>query len=252
MNSLALLKRVLLATVGVIALLGTARPAAAAPFYFYTITAPPNWGFGNPQPLAGWSARTALLPGPPFAAENYVSLALLGYPGYWYSFDPFFGESRGFVGADVSIPTAQWLTPAAYTWLGGPAGSGGLAFFNSFNPFTGVFYANMMIVLDPAGSCSPASACLSDFETDLGSTSGSLTPSLVTLDGSGDPLGITPPRDDDDPSVTPNPLGPNYFASGSQFAVPEGPSAIYLLLGIFVLGAGVIIRRPGAIPLIGQ
>jgi hypothetical protein len=249
MKSLALLKRVLLATAGVIAFLSIARPAAAAPFYFYTITAPPNWGFGNPQPLAGWSAQTALVAGPPLAAENYVSLSLLGYPGYWYSYDTFLGEANGFVGADVSIPTAQWVTPAAYTWAGGPAGGGGLAFFNSFNPRTGIFFANMMIVLDPA-SCSPASVCLSDFETDLGSTSGLLTPSLVTHDGNGDPVGITLPNNDEDASIAPDPTGTDYFASGSQFVTPEGPSAIYLLLGIFVVG--IFFRRPAARSVISQ
>jgi hypothetical protein len=251
MNTLSVLKRALFALAGVIAMLGIARPAAAAPFYFYTITAPPNWGFGNPQALAGWSAWTALAPGPPFNAENYVSLALQGYPGYWYSYDTFFGETNGFVGADVSVPTAQWVTPAAYTWIDtGPAGSGGLAFFNSFNPFTGIFYANMMIVLDPM-ACSPASVCLSDFETDLGSTSGALTPSVVTLDGNGYPQGITLPSDSEDPSVAPNPLGTDYFASGSQFVSPEGPTAIYLLLGIFVAGIGAFIRRPRR-PLLNQ
>jgi hypothetical protein len=250
MNSLALLKRVLLATVGVIAFLGIARPAAAAPFYFYVITAPPNWGFGNPQSVAGWSAWTALAAGAPTAPENYVSLALQGYPGYWYAYDTFLGESNGFVGADVSVPTAQWVTPAAYTWVGGPAGGGGLAFFNSFNPFTGVFYANMLIVLDPY-ACT-VSVCLSDFEADLGSTSGTLTPSLVTLDGNGYPQGITLPQDDEDPSVAPDPSGIDYFASGSQFVVPEGPTAIYLLIGIFVVGAGVFLRQPGVIPLTRQ
>ena len=252
MNSLALLKRVLLATAGVIALLGIALPAAAAPFYFYTITAVPNWGLGNPQPVAGWSALTALAPGAPTAPENYVSLALLGYPGYWYAYDTFLGETNGFVGADVSVPTAQWVTPAAYYWTGGPAGGGALGFFNSFNPFTGVFFANMMIVLDPA-SCSPASVCLSDFEADLGSTSGLLTPSLVTLDGNGAPQGITIPNDDEDASVAPDPNGTDYFASGSESTpTPEGPSAIYLLLGIFALGTGVFFRRSGVIPLIRQ
>jgi len=233
----------------VIAFLSIARPAAAAPFYFYVITAPPNWGFGNPQPVAGWSALTALAPGAPTAPEDYVSLSLLGYPGYWYAYDTFLGESNGFVGADVSVPTAQWVTPAAYTWAGGPAGGGGLAFFNSFNPRTGIFFANMMIVLDPY-ACTP-SVCLSDFETDLGSTSGTLTPSLVTLDGNGDPQGITIPNNDEDASVAPDPLGTDYFASGTAMA-PEGPTAIYLLIGIFVVGTGVFFRRPGAIPLIRQ
>jgi hypothetical protein len=241
MNSLAVLKRAVLATAGVIAFLGIARPAAAAPFYFYTITAVPNWGaFGNVQSPSGWSALTALGPGAPTAPENYVSLSLLGYPGYWYAYDTFLGESNGFVGADVSVPTAQWLTPAAYYWIGGPAGGGALGFFNSFNPRTGVFFANMMIVLDPA-SCS-AIDCLSDFEADLGSTSGTLTPSLVTLDDTGAPQGVTIPNDDEDASVAPNPSGPDYFASGSE-VTPEGPSATYLLLGIFVVGAGVFFRR---------
>ncbi len=249
MNSLSLLKRVLLVTAGMIAFLSIARPAAAAPFYFYTISAAPNWGAGNPQTLASWRALTALAPGAPTAAENYVSLSLRTIPGYWYAYDTFLGESNGFVGADVSVPTAHWVTPAAYYWTGGPAGGGALGFFNSFNPFTGVSYANMMIVLDPP-SCS-AINCLSDFEANLGSTSGLLTPSLVTLDGSGAPQGITLPGDGETPSVAPDPLGTNYFASGSVMT-PEGPTAIYLLLGIFVIGAGILFRRPGAMPLIRQ
>ncbi|MFZ1086739.1 MAG: hypothetical protein WAN35_17390 [Terracidiphilus sp.] len=253
MNTLAVLKRVLLATAGVIAMLGIARPAAAAPFYFYTITAVPNWGAGNPQPLAGWSAVTALAPGAPLQAENYVSLSLLTIPGFWYAYDTFLGESNGFIGADVSIPTAQWVTPAAYIWAGGPGPvfGGGLAFFNSFNPFTGVFFANMMIVGDPAGC--DATCALGDFETDLGSTSGSLTPSLVTLDGNGDPVGVTLPNDDEDPSVAPDPNGTDYFASGSQEVdTPEGSTAIYLLFGISLLGAALFLRRLGAKPLTCQ
>jgi hypothetical protein len=248
MNPISVLKRAFVAMAGLVALLGIARPAAAAPFYFYTITAPPNWlGFGNPQLPAGWSALTALAPGGAFAPENYVSLALQGYPGYWYSYDTFLGESNGFVGADVSVPTAQWVTPAAYTWAGGPAGGGGLAFFNSFNPRTGIFFANMMIVLDPL-ACTPASVCLSDFETDLGSTSGLLTPSLVTLDVNGAPQGITLPTGGEDASIAPNPLGTDYFASGSQFVpTPEGPTAIYLLLGIFMAGIGIFSRRLGSL-----
>lgn len=249
MKFLAVLNRALIASACTIAFLGVARPAAAAPFYFYTMTSVPNWGAGNPQPLAGWSALTALAPGAPFAPENYVSLSLLTIPGYWYAFDTFFGETNGFVGADVSIPTAQWVTPVAYTWLDtGPAGSGGLAFFNSFNPFTGVFYANIMIVLDPY-ACS-ASVCLSDFEADLGSTSGLLTPSTASLDGSGDVL-VTPPTDDEDPSVAPDPTGTNYFASGSA-ETPEGSSGIYLLLGVLAGAAGLLLRRTGSVALIRQ
>jgi hypothetical protein len=245
MKSLAVLKRVLLAAAGVIAFLGVARPADAAS-YFYVITAPPNWALGNPQPVAGWSARTALAGSvltTPFAAEDYVSLALLGKPGYWYAYDTFLGEANGFIGADVSVPTAQWVTPAAYYWIGGPAGGGALGFFNSFNPFTGVFFANEMIVLDPP-ACT-AITCLSDLESELGSTSGTLTPSLVALDGNGDPLGITIPGDDEYANVAPDPSGTDYFATGSQFVeTPEGPTGIYVMLGVFVVGAGVFFRRP--------
>jgi len=249
MKSLAVLKRVLLATASILALLGAARPAVADDVipvtlkYFYVITAVPNWGLGNPQPVAGWTALTALAPGAPTAPENYVSLALLGYPGYWYAYDTFLGESNGFIGADVSVPTAQWTSPAAYYWTGGPAGGGALGFFNTFNPFTGVYFANMMIVLDPP-SCGAASNCLSDLESELGSTSGSLTPTSVTLDANGDPVGITLPSDDEDPSVAPNPSGTDYFASGSQEVdTPEGPTAIYLMLGLLALGAVLFVRR---------
>ena len=216
MNSLALLKRALLATVSVIAFLGIARPAVAAPYYFYVITAPPNWlGYGNPQPLQSWSALTALAPGAPTAPEDYVSLGLLGYPGYWYAYDTFLGESNGFIGADVSIPTAQWLGPAAYYWVGGPAGGGELAFFNTFNPFTGLFYANMMIVGDPPCTdtgCPDMSTLVSDLG---GNTSFLFSPTQYPLDQLNT---ITPPGWDEDQSLNPpNPLGPNYFASGSQF-----------------------------------
>jgi len=240
MRSIASLKRALLATAGVFALFGVVRPAAAAPFYFYVITAPPNWNAGNPQPLASWSALTALAPGPPLAAENYVSLSLLTIPGYWYAYDTFLGEANGFIGADVSVPTAQWLAPATYYWTGGPAGGGALAFFNSFNPFTGTFYANMMIVLDPP-SCSDALTCLGDLETSLGDTSLSVTPTLIPLD---DLNTITPPTDDDDPSVTPDPSGTDYFASGSVFVpTPEAPTGIYLVLGALAIAGGALLRR---------
>jgi hypothetical protein len=245
MKSLAVLKRVLLTTAGVIAISSIALPAAAAPFYFYTITAAPNFAaFGNPQPLRAFSALTALngsVQTTPFRAENFVSLSLLGNPINYFAYDTFFGESRGFIGADVSVPTAQWLAPAAYTWVGGPAGGGGLAFFNSFNPFTGIFYANEIIVLDPA-SCD-ASCELLSLETALGNSSGTLTPTMVNLDSNGDPEGITMPRDDFDASMAPDPNGTNIFASGSaEVVTPEGPSAIYVLLGIAV-GAGVYFRR---------
>jgi len=245
MKSLAVLKRVVLATAGVIAILSVARPAIAAPFYFYTITAAPNFAaFGNPQPLRSFSALTALngsVQTTPFRAEDYVSLSLLGNPINYYAYDTFFGESRGFIGADVSVPTAQWLAPAAYFWAGGPAGGGALAFFNSFNPFTGTFYANELIVLDPA-SCD-ASCELSTLEAALGNSSGTLTPTMVNLDSNGDPEGITIPRDDEDASVAPNPNGTNFFASGSALVVtPEGPSVIYVLLGI-AGGAGLFFRR---------
>jgi hypothetical protein len=243
MKSLAVLKRVLLAMASVIAFLGVARPSAAAPFYFYYITAPPNWAQGNPQPLASFLALTDLAAGAPGQAEDYVSLSLLnGASGYAY--DTFAGESLGIIGADVSVPTAQWVTPAAYYWTGGPAGGGALAFFNSFNPFTGVFYANMMIVDDPP--CDPIScAALSTFESDLGSTSGTLTPTQITPNGDGS-LPVTLPTDpfDEDASIAANPSGTNYFASGTQFFdTPEGPTAIYVLLGIFVVGADVFFRR---------
>ena len=243
MKSLAVLKRVLLATAGVIAISSFARPAVAAPFYYYTITAAPNWGLGNPQPLRSWSAFTALngsVATTPFRAENYVSLSLLGNPINYYAYDTFLGESRGIIGADVSVPTAQWVNPVVYTWVGGPAGGGGLAFFNSFNPFTGTFYANELIVLDPI-SCDAACE-LTALEADLGSTSGTLTPSTVTLDANGDPMGITIPGDDEDNSVAPDPNGTNFFASGAVTVTPEAPSATYMLLGL-AAGGGVFFRR---------
>ncbi len=245
MHSLAVLKRVLLATAGVIALLSFARPAVAGPFYFYTITAVPHWNLGNPQPVSGWSALTALTgsaAATPFRAENYVSLSLLGYPGYWYAYDTFRGEANGFIGADVSVPTAQWTNPAAYFWTGGPAGGGALAFFNSFNPFTGTFYANELIVLDPP-SCD-ATCEIDLLEAALGNSSGPLTPSMVTLDADGDPMGITLPGDKEFDNVAPDPSGTDYFASGTsqQGVVPEAPTATYLLLGT-VVGAGAFFRR---------
>jgi len=234
MKSLAVLKRVLLATAGVIAISSIAPPATAAPFYFYAITAAPNWALGNPQPVRSWSALTALNGSAlttPFAAENFVSLSLIGNPTTWFAFDTFRGEANGFVGADVSVPTAQWTNPAAYTWVGGPAGSGGVAFFNSFNAFTGTFYANELIVLDPA-SCD-ASCELISLEAALGSSSGALTPTMVTLDSNGDPEGVTLPGDKEFDNVAADPNGTNIFASGTaQSQTPEGPGAIYVLIGL--------------------
>jgi hypothetical protein len=226
MNTLAVLKRVLLATAGVIAFLGIARPAAAVPFkYFYVITAPPNWAQGNPQPLRSWLALTATAPGPPLAKENYVSLSLLN-GAYGYAYDTFLGESKGFLGADVSVPTAQWVNPVGYWWAGGPGPvfGGALLFFNSING--GTLYANMMIIGDPA-SCDGLCE-LTAFENSLGI---SATNNLVTGPGS-----VTPPEDDE----TPNNDVSDSFAGGT--VTPEGPTAIYLLLGI-VAGAGVFLRR---------
>jgi hypothetical protein len=235
MNSLAVLKRVLLATAGVIAFLGVARPAAAVPFsYFYVITAPPNWAFGNPQPLKSWLALTALGAGAPLAKEDYVSLSLLGRPGYWYAYDTFLGEANGFLGADVSIPTAQWVNPVGYWWAGGPSPvfGGALLFFNSFN--NGTFYANELIIGDPA-SCDGLCE-LDAFEASLGI---SATNNAVSGPGS-----VTPPNDDDSLITPPTDYVDYNFAGGSQFAdTPEGPTGIYLLLGVFVIGAGAFFRR---------
>jgi hypothetical protein len=235
MNSLALLKRVLLATAGVIACLGVAPPVAAAPFsYFYVITAPPNWAFGNPQPLKSWLALTATAPGPALAKENYVSLSLLGRPGYWYAYDTFLGEANGFIGADVSIPTAQWVNPVGYWWAGGPAPvfGGALLFFNSFN--NGTFYANELIIGDPPacdGLCE-----LNLFETSLGIAAMN---NLVAGPGS-----VTPPSGDDS-LLTPPTNFVNYdVTQGSQFVdTPEGPTGIYLLLGVLAIGAGTFFSR---------
>ena len=248
MNSLAVLKRVVLATAGVIAISSFARPAVAAPFYFYVITAAPNWGLGNPQPVRSWSALTALngsVATTPFKAENFVSLSLLGNPTTWFAYDTFLGEANGFIGADVSVPTARWTNPALYTWVGGPAGGGALAFFNSFNPFTGTFYANELIVLDPP-TCD-AICEINLLEASLGSTSGTLTPTTVTLDANGDPMGITIPGDNEDDSVAPDPNATDVFAGGTaQAQTPEGPTAIYVLLGI-AAGAGAYFRRGRAL-----
>ena len=219
---------VLVATVLV---LFTGPSAAAAPFYyFYVITAPPNWAQGNPQPLASWSALTATGPGAPTAPENYVSLTLLnGASGYAY--DTFRGESFNILGADVSIPTAQWINPVGYWWVGGPGpvNGGALLFFNSFNAFTGLFYANELIIGDPAG-CNGLCE-LDAFENSLG-ISNSIN-SLVTGPGS-----VTPPSDDDSLLTT-----PDDYVDFTPSPAPEGPTAIYLMLGMFAIAAGVFLRR---------
>ncbi|MGA3129290.1 MAG: hypothetical protein ABSD59_00710 [Terracidiphilus sp.] len=239
MKSLAVLKRCLLATAGVIAFLCVAQPVAAAPFnYFYVVTAVPNWGFGNPQPLKSWSALT-FTAGAPTAPENYVSLGLLGYPGTWWAYDTFLGESVGILGADVSVPTAQWVNPVGYYWstpgVGNPVQGGALLFFNSFNG--GTFYANELIIGDPP-SCDGLCE-LDAFETYLGI---SPTNNLVSGPGS-----VTPPNDDDslDPNTPPsNFVDYDFTADGSQFVdTPEGPTGIYLLTGIIALGAGILFRR---------
>jgi hypothetical protein len=234
MKSLAVLKRVLLATAGVIAFLGVAHPAAAAPFkYFYVITAPPNWAQGNPQPLASWSALT-FAAGAPTAPEDYVSLSLLnGASGYAY--DTFLGEANGFLGADVSIPTAQWVNPVGYWWAGGPGPvfGGALLFFNSFN--NGTFYADELIIGDPP-SCDGLCE-LDAFENYLG-----ISPTNNQVSGPGD---VTPPENDDSlSSLTPptDYVDYDFTADGTVFT-PEGPTAIYLLLGICVIGAGALLRK---------
>lgn len=250
MKHLTLLKHILLATLGVIAVLGVARPAAASA-YFYTIIGPPNWGFGNPQAPQAYSARTALggsVLTTPFAAEDYVSLTLTGGAGSGFAYDTFWGEANGFIGADVSVVGAWWTAPVGYWWAGGPGPvqGGALLFFNSFN--NGNFYANMLIIGDPPscdGFCE-----LGAFETQFGLSG--VTNTMTTFDmTTGDIDGVTFPGDNNE--STPPAMG-NYvtydvagngtdFADAGSINAPEAPTGIYLLTGIFMVGAGMMLRR---------
>jgi len=141
-----------------------AAPSAKAASFLVVNSPRPNWrAYGSPQPVK-ITAWTALVAGAPGAYENYETLSLLPFSTFTFAGDSFLGESLGVIGADIRAPTAYWLAPAVYTWAGGPAGGGGLAFFNS--RVGGVYYANMLIVLDP-----PSTPAFTDLElgfADLG------------------------------------------------------------------------------------
>jgi hypothetical protein len=121
-----------------------------------TFTNVPNWRLGNPQPALVGPFETCLAAGgcAPFEAGEALRL-LVGrhmFGGAFTSTVTFAQEAAGDIGADISIPFAYWLSPRTYTWADtGPAGGGGLAFFNSIGT-NGVHYADMLIVLDPMGS----------------------------------------------------------------------------------------------------
>jgi hypothetical protein len=180
-------------------------------FYKFIITRAPFWVLGNPQP-AFVTVNTALVAGAAGAAENLETLSLetaVGVFGTTYAIGDTFGnEAAGIIGADISVPTAWWTAPAVYTWVGGPAGGGGVAFFNSI--LNGVFYANELMVLDPA-SCS-VTVCLQDFATSLGE--------VGTLPGA-NTLTVDPTTGD---VSVPNP---------TSTEVPE-PSSVILLLTMLV------------------
>jgi hypothetical protein len=116
----------------------------------------PNWKLGNPQPALVGPFETCLAAGgcAPFEAGEALRL-LVGkhtFGGAFTDTVTFGQELTGDIGADISIPFAYWLSPRTYTWADtGPAGGGGLAFFNSIGT-NGVHYADMLIVLDPMGS----------------------------------------------------------------------------------------------------
>jgi hypothetical protein len=124
-----------------------------------------------------------------------------------------------------------WSTPG----VGNPVQGGALLFFNSFA--NGTFYANKLIIGDPP--CTPPGGLceLQDFETYLGI---SPTNNFVS-----DPGSVTPPSEDDSLLTPPSDyVNYDFTADGSQFIdTPEGPTGIYLLLGIFMLGAGVFLHR---------
>lgn len=156
--------------------------AGAGYSYIYTITAPPNWALGNPQPV-GVTFCSAAFPGLcGLNVENDVTVKLLGNPTTYYAYTTPLGASKGVIGSDVSIPTAQWLTPATYWWTdSGPFGGGMLAFFNSYK--NGVFYANEMIVLDPFSE--PATfADLEALDLQAGGNGLLPNPTLTTIDAS--------------------------------------------------------------------
>jgi hypothetical protein len=134
----------------------TAATARAGLSYLYVITVPPDWAdFGSPQPVLATFCTAVNLPAANktsacgggngmFSYENYETLSFPGSATY-YAGDTFKGEANGLIGADISVPTAQWVAPAVYTWTAGVGG--GIAFFNSYSG--GVYYANELMVLDP-------------------------------------------------------------------------------------------------------
>jgi len=136
-------------------------------FYKFIITRAPFWSLGNPQP-ALVTVNTALVAGAAGAFEIFETLSLetgVNVFGTTYGIgDTFANEAVNIIGADTSVPTAWWTAPAVYTWVGGPAGGGGVAFFNSIK--NGVFYANELMVLDPASRA--VTVCLQGFRDQLG------------------------------------------------------------------------------------
>ncbi|MGA3187677.1 MAG: PEP-CTERM sorting domain-containing protein [Bryobacteraceae bacterium] len=201
----------------------TISPARANYSYVYVITARPNWlAYGTPQPVLV-TVCTALAPagapcGSPGGAspyENYETLSILGGATY-FAGDTFSGETGGLIGADISVPTAQWVAPVVYTWTAGVGG--GVAFFNSYK--NGVFYANELMVLDPAPS---ADYYLNMFAGEIGD----LSPML--------PAANT--------SLSPNSSGHVDVPQPSEGFAPEPSMYVPLLIGLLFLGGLYWIRR---------
>lgn len=136
-------------TLMLVALIAASHQVCAAASYIYTITAPPNWRLGNPQPVGVTFCSAAVVGLCGANVENDVTVKLLGNPLTYYAYTTPAGAAAGVIGSDVSIPTARWVAPATYFWTDtGPFGGGMLAFFNSIGA-NGVAYANEMIILDP-------------------------------------------------------------------------------------------------------
>jgi hypothetical protein len=179
-------------------------------YYFYAITPVPTWSQGNPQSV-GITLCSAVVYGQcgtnsgtgNLSNENFAQLTLLN-GGYGYAYDTFYGEQNNFIGADVSVPTARWVAPAVYTWLGG-----GVAFFNS--RVGGVNYANMLLVGDPAAT------------TDQ------------LLDAFSSQLGDTIPLPADIPITGPGTAGGNFVVPFNDNFTPEPSMYAPLLIGLLFL-----------------
>jgi hypothetical protein len=190
--------------------------------------ATPNWKLGNPQPasVSYCSEIVGLCPGGTELYESLSELTARGVFGLTYvdaltpaaeNGNTLAGLAAGIanpgtIAVDIAVQNALWVSPVEYTWLGGVAGGGLYARYNSL--YLGHYYANELMILDPPGISLPA---LAD-EFDLLNGGNGILPSatsLGTLTSNTVPIPPPPPFNE-----APEP---------SYFALMAGGAALFLL-----------------------